>query len=437
MKKLLFCLLLGLLAFPALAQNPEITYPSDPKMAGKAKEKFAMSLDDMSMDRYREAANSLAWLLKNAPNLYEGLYINSYKAYEAIAEKETDPSKKEVYLDSMFTVYKLKDERFPLSDTEINNVAYRYYKYHKDDVDKYDEALKAFARAYEKPDEVINNNLVAYMDIIRRSHIKNKNISDEQVLDIHSKITEIIEKRISEGKDVSKFEQYKTIIDQALTSIIDVNCEFIAQKLYPQLKENPSNVKLAKRIFQLSLTAKCSDSDFFMEAVEVVHNAEPTSGLAGIIGRRKLSSKEYPEAIKYLQEAISLEQDKAKKAETTLSLAKAYALSGEKVKARNEAVKAGELDQSVVEEAYNLIASMYMNSFDECKQNVSQVADRAIFFAAYDAYKKAGNSKGMESARAQFPTKTEIFELNLEEGASIKVGCWINVTSTIRTRPIE
>ena len=437
MKKLIFCLTLVFSALPALAQNPDITYPDDPQLAEEAKRKFAMSLDDMALERYREAANSLAWLLKNAPDLYEGLYINSYKAYEAIAEKETDQTKKMVYLDSMFTVYKLKDERFPLSDTEINNVAFRYYKFHKDNAEKYDEALKAFARAFEKPDEVINNNLVAYMDILKRSFIKNKNVSENEALDIHAKITEVIEDRIAKGKDVPKFEQYKTIIDQALTTIIDVNCDFIEQKLYPQLKENPSNVKLAKRIFQLSLTAKCSDSDFFMEAVEVVHNAEPTSGLAGIIGRRKLSSKEYPEAIKYLEEAISLEQDKAKKAETTLSLAKAYALSGEKVKARNEAIKAAELDQSVVEEAYNLIASMYMNSFDECKQNVSQVADRAIFFAAYDAYKKAGNTKGMESARAQFPTKTEIFELNLEEGASIKVGCWINVTSTIRTRPTE
>ena len=437
MKKLVLCLLLGLFAFPALAQNPEIIYPQDPKLAEEAKRKFALSLDDMSLERYREAANSLAWLLKNAPNLYEGLYINSYKAYEGIAEKETDPAKKEVYLDSMFTVYKLKDERFPLSDTEINNIAFRYYKFHKADADKYGEALKAFARAYENPDEVINNNLVAYMDILKRSFLKNKNVSEEEVLDIHSKITEIIEKRIAEGKDVPKFEQYKTIVDQTLTTIIDVNCDFIQQKLYPQLKENPTNVKLAKRIFQLSLTAKCSDSDFYMEAVEVVHNAEPTAGLAGIIGRKKLVSEQYPEAIKYLQEAISLEKDKAKKAEMTLYLAKAYALSGEKGKARNEAIKAGELDQSVIEGAYNLIATMYMGSFEDCKQNVSQVADRSVFFAAYDAYKKAGNTKGMESAKAQFPTKTEIFELNLEEGASIKVGCWINVTSTIRIRPTE
>ncbi|WP_339696057.1 hypothetical protein [uncultured Roseivirga sp.] len=437
MKKFMFCLLLGLFAFPSMAQNPELKYPQDPNLAEEAKRRLALSLDDMSLERYREAANSLAWLLKNAPDLYEGLYINSYKAYEGIAEKETDPAKKGVYLDSMFTVYKLKDERFPLSDTEINNVAFRYYKFHKDNAEKYDEALKAFARAFENPDEVINNNLVAYMDILKRSFIKNKNVSENEALDIHSKITEIIENRIAEGKDVSRFEQYKTIIDQALTSIIDVNCEFIEQKLYPQLKENPSNIKLAKRIFQLSLTAKCSDSDFFMEAVEAVHNAEPTSGLAGIIGRKKLASEQYQEAIKYLTEAISLETDVTKKAETSLSLAKAYALSGEKAKARDEAIKAGSLDQSVISGAYNLIATMYMGSYEECKQNVSQVADRSVFFAAYDAYKKAGNKEGMANAEAQFPTKTEIFELNLEAGAPIKVGCWINVTTTVRTRPSE
>lgn len=437
MKKLIFCLLLGLFAFPSLAQNPDLKYPQDPNLAEEAKRRLALSMDDMSLERYREAANSLSWLLKNAPDLYEGLYINSYKAYEGIAEKETDAAKKRVYLDSMFTIYKLKDGIYGLSDTEVNNVAFRYYKFHKADADKYDEALKAFARAYESPDKVINNNLVAYMDILKRNFVKNKNISEDEILDIHSKITEVIESKIAEGQDVPKFEQYKTIIDQMLTSIIDVNCDFIQQKLYPQLKENPSNVKLAKRIFQLSLTAKCSDSDFFMEAVEVVHNAEPTSGLAGIIGRKKLASKEYTDAIKYLQEAVSLEQGKAKKAETSLSLAKAYALAGDREKARDQAIKTAELDSEIAAGAYNLIATMYMSSFEDCRQNVNEVKDRAVFFAAYDAYKKAGNIEGMASAEAQFPTKSQIFELNLDEGAPIKVGCWINVTTTIRTRPSE
>ncbi|MGW8122174.1 hypothetical protein ACV07N_05895 [Roseivirga echinicomitans] len=437
MKKFMLIILSGFFAFTALAQNPELKLPQDPQLAEEAKRKFVLSVDDMSLKRYREATNALAWLLKNAPDLYDGLYINSYKAYEELADRATDDAKKKVYLDSMFTVYKLKDKKFGLTDTEINNMAYRYYKYHKDNAEKYDEALKVFARAYETPETVINNNLVAYMHILKLNFDKNKNLSEDEILDIHSKITEIIESRIADGNDVEKYEQYKTVVDQLLTSMIDVNCDFIQHKLYPQLKADLTNIKLAKRIFQLSLTAKCSDADFFMEAAEVVHNAEPTAGLAGIIGRRKLASKEYPAAIKYLEEAVSLEQNKAKKAETSLSLAKAYAVSGDKAKARSEAIKSAELDQSMVAGAYNLIATLYMGSYEDCKQNVSQVADRAIFFAAYDAYKKAGNREGMNSAEAQFPTKTQIFELNLEEGAPIKVGCWINVTTIIRTRPIE
>ncbi len=72
----------------------------------------------------------------------------------------------------MFMVYQLKQEQFGLSNTEINNLAYRYYKFHKENSEKYEEALRAFAKAYEKPSEMINNNLVAYMDIVRRSYAK-------------------------------------------------------------------------------------------------------------------------------------------------------------------------------------------------------------------------------------------------------------------------
>ena len=76
-----------------------------------------------------------------------------------------------------------------------------------------------------------------------------------------------------------------------------------------------------------------------------------------------------------------------------------------------------------------------MGSFNDCKEEKSQVDDRLVFIAAHNEYKKAGNSDGMKKAKEQFPSIADIFSEGKEEGQSATVGCWINVTVTLERRP--
>ena len=85
-------------------------------------------------------------------------------------------------------------------------------------------------------------------------------------------------------------------------------------------------------------------------------------------------------------------------------------------------------------EAYNLIGNLYFTSFDDCKQEKSQVNDRTIFIAAYDMYQKAGNKSQMEASKAQFPSIEDIFNEGLQEGDQVTIGCWINTTVTLQRR---
>ena len=85
-------------------------------------------------------------------------------------------------------------------------------------------------------------------------------------------------------------------------------------------------------------------------------------------------------------------------------------------------------------EAYNLIGNLYFTSFDDCKGEQSQVQDRAIFIAAYDMYKKAGNSAQMAASKEQFPSIEDIFNEGKEEGDQVTIGCWINTTVNLQRR---
>ena len=191
---------------------------------------------------------------------------------------------------------------------------------------------------------------------------------------------------------------------------------------------------MAKKIFGLMLAGKCLDSPLALKAAGIVQQNEPTYGVAKFLAQKNAQDGNDAKAIEYFEEAAGLTDDNAEKAEMYVSIARIQMKNGQKSTARNSARRALSFDPSY-SDAYKVIGDLYMNSFNDCKQEQSQVKDRAVFIAAYNEYRKAGNSSAMAAAKAQFPSIEDIFNEGMEEGQSITVGCWINVTVALERRP--
>ncbi|PZX49851.1 hypothetical protein [Algoriphagus chordae] len=133
-------------------------------------------------------------------------------------------------------------------------------------------------------------------------------------------------------------------------------------------------------------------------------------------------------------QALTLAENNTQKADAQMELSKIYAKQGKKSAARTAAKEAANLDPSRTSDIYSMIAGMYMNSFNDCKGGQSVIKDRAIYIAAYNAYQRAGDSAGMAKARAQFPSKEEVFTEGKQVGETLNTGCWIGETVTLATR---
>jgi len=436
MKKLQLTLLTLLMGFSAIGQ--QLNLPDDPEKAAEAKRRFVISVDEMSLERYGEAIKAIRWIEKNTPLLTDGIYINGYKAYESMAEAAPDDAKKNLYLDSMFYFYEKKGERFELTDREKNNEAYRYYKYWKSNKERIGEALEAYEAAYENPEQVINNNIVSYMDVVRRYKAYGNAMSTEDVLAIYGKITNVIDIKRTQGESEQKLEQYSNVVNSLFTEIVgdEIDCAFIDQNLAPPL-DLGDDPQLAKKVFGLLLGQGCSDSPYFLKSALMIQKSEPTSGLAKVIAQQYYKKEDMTNASAFYLEAISFEEDLEKKFDLYMDLAKLYAAQGLKIESRQFAMDASKASPDNAAQAYTFIGNLYMGSFNDCKKSQSQIDDRAVFMAAYDMFQKAGDQYGMTQAKGQFPTVSDVFTANKKEGDPIKVGCWMNVTTTIRTRPSE
>jgi len=409
--------------------------------AATAKEKNAIYTDMMKNNNLKGAIDPLEWLLANTPDLNASIYINGVKIYDDLQEAEKDPATKKAYQDRCLELY---DERIKYFNEEaevVNRKAFQAYKFLKDDKARYAELYELFEKTFElNGDDVMVNNLVAYMDVIRRYRAAGGSLSDDDVLEKYGKTMAILDKNVEElekaGQSTESLEKNRDFINRMLTGMVTMDCDFIEQKIGPSFEADPSDLALAKRIIALSLTYDCAKSPIFLTAAKTIQDQEPTYSMAKIIAIKYDAAKQYDEANKYYQEALELAQTNEQKAEIQYGLANHYRARGLKSQSRSSALAAVSADPSL-KEAYKVIGDLYMTSYDDCRQGVSKVDDRAVFLAAYDMYSKAGDNRGMSNAEKQFPSMEEIFELSLKEGQELKVGCWINTTVALKRRPAD
>jgi tetratricopeptide (TPR) repeat protein len=427
--------LLGLsaLLFAGMVQAQDgWNFPTDPAQEAKAKELNAAYTDYMKSEQFVEATKPLHWLLVNVPELNESIYINGVTVYKGAADATADEAKKREYQDSVIWVYNKRDEIYDNAPKWIENKAYYGYGFYKGAKEKLADVVGDFERAKELNGELSLTALYpAYFDAVRRHDAYNDAYTDEQILDIYASIQEDLDKAEAGGKDVSS---PRSQMEQLLVAMELIDCDFIENTMGPKLAADPTNEKLAQQIFQYSVQYKCLSSNAFLSALELIDSNNPTYATSQVRAMRYIQEKDYEKAQPVLEKALSLAENDVQKAEIQMDLAKVHANLGRKSAARNAAKEAAALDPERTKDAYSMIGGLYMNSFNDCKGGVSRVKDRAIYMAAYNAYQRAGDSQGMAQARAQFPSKEEVFTEGLQVGGSISTGCWIGETVSISTR---
>src|SRR5690554_6324236 len=110
--------LVGLMSFAiiGLAQAQDNwNWPSDSQAEATARGHNAAYNDFLKAKEYLNATKPLHWLLGNAPDLNEALYINAVQGYAGAAEVTKDEAQNKVYQDS---VMRLRDKRQRLYQNE-------------------------------------------------------------------------------------------------------------------------------------------------------------------------------------------------------------------------------------------------------------------------------------------------------------------------------
>ncbi len=408
-----------------------------PEDKSKAEESLVLVKDSKTNGNFRQAVPSLNWLLTNAPKLHTSVYVYAEEVFDGLATKEKTPARKAQLVDSLMMVYDMRIANCGEEKSVMNRKAFFAYKHliNSDDVDKLLVIMEADFKV--NGTDVSDGLHQPYMQTIRMNKLKKKNLTDDEVLTRYDNLMEIIDAKIkkarSEGKDVSKYEADKKTIDDILITIVPITCDLVKSHLEPKFKANPSDLSIAKKMVVFMIKGKCTDDPIWIKAAETVMENEPDFGLGKNIAIRYLAMENYTKAESYFKKALELASANTDKAEILIYLGGLESKKGSKVGARNYYRDAIAAD-SGNKEAYEKIGDLYYNSFDDCKKQDNYADDRLVYLAAYDMYLRAGDARKMASAKAQFPSKEEIFQQGYEAGTTMRIGCWINESSELRTR---
>ena len=455
MKKSLL-LLMFLVSAISLYAQPGWNWPEN---KAQAEEKNVLYTDYLKQQNCEAAVEHLDWLIDNVPNLHVSIYQNGIKIYRCLIDKESDPIKKGELVEKALSLFDGRIENFGREAYVKNRKVTFAYTFYRSDKSQYESLFDMFKDAFKlNGNKIGNSNLVAYMDIVRKHKLTSKTISDDEVLDIYDMISNTISyKVINDTKNQERYKKYQDNLDKLLTATITVDCNFVENTLGPKLLEltdEPTDeiaqtdyetltpvdisysdevINLAKKIFQLSITGKCTSSEIALEAAKIMFTNENDYAIAKFIAGREQANKNYESSLKYYDEAIKSTEDNSQKSEIYLNKAQLYAVIGNKVKSRNNARRSISMNSGNTD-AYKLIGNLYMSSYDDCREGKSRVQDRLVFIAAYNIFKSGGLTSQANQAREQFPSMEEIFNENMEVGESMNTGCWINETVTLNKR---
>lgn len=477
MKKLvLFVILLSSLSFVNAQKGCKNQYGDTEEDSLRCLENISAFRVNYDAKNYLDAYKAWQKIITICPCSWQGVWAYSQNMFDNLIRNETDSLQRERYIDTLLWslevrhIYQSKryTEGSGLGAKAFNLIRYRSSEYEKAmemftrsvDMEKeqtqpyiwdvYFQMAEQIAKmksdttllieVYERANEYIDLSIVAsykkYEEVLALLDNLNEAFEKERIdkMEYDKRFKRFSGDTAAEMKRVEMYRKVMANIETKFTPYAPCN---VLEKVYGnKLSENKDNMVALKKIVLTMHKGGCMSSPIFIEALGIVHKAEPSAQTAYLMGNLSLANKEYEAAIAYYNEAVKLFETNEQKVDPYYMMGLTYLVMAEYGKAREAAQQAIKISPNYGK-AYILIGDLYANSGARCSGG--DMLPYANNWAAADKYNKAASvdpsvaaEAGEKRAKLRFPSGEDKFVRGLSEGTSFFVGCWIQESTTVR-----
>ncbi len=394
---------------------------------------------------YEMAYEPWKYMFESCPMATQNIYIHGANMIKHFYNIETDPDRREAWVDTLMMIYDQRIEMFGEEGRVLGRKA----------ADLYQLRPSAVQELYEMSERSIEIEgmgagadvlLINFQSVIRLADAAL--LEPEAILEAYDRATDIIEYNLEHNPDDARFYNPAKNNIRAMFEPY-ATCENLTKVYGPRFEANPEDIELLERITEILDNARCTNDELFYETTKKLHEIRPEGESAFLMGRLENNRENYREAIRYYQQAADLfvEEDEESNQDRIF---RAYWLMaeisfrqfGELPQARRYARQAHQVTPSDGRPLI-MIGEMYAESADECGDD--DVTKKAAFWTAVDKFVEAANVAEDEAVKSHaeqlantfrqyFPNNEEIFFHGYSIGETFRVECWINRDTRIRAR---
>jgi tetratricopeptide (TPR) repeat protein len=386
----------------------------------------------------KDAIAPWRWVMLNCPKARQTTFVDGVRIMDHLIRKEKDQSKRELYIDTLLSLYDKRIELFGNQGPTLGRKGVDFYKYR---TSEFEDAYNIFKQSVQIQKNKSQGPIIIYYFRTTVKMVKEEAIAKSVIVDVYDEVMNIIDfnvKKYQAKNDTRRLEDWLNVKGNIEAEFEPfATCEDLISIYQKKFDENKEDVELLKKITDILDKKKCVDSQLYFDATVQLYKLEPSPVSAYLIGRMFLKESKYNDALTYLSEAVNIE-DVEKQALTYQYMAVCSQNLNRRSDARRHARKSIELNPENGD-AYILIGDLYAASAASCGDN--DLTNKVAYWAAVDKYAKAkrvdpsvekvANSR-IASYRKYYPTAETIFFYNLKEGDAYKVECWIQENTTIR-----
>lgn len=390
---------------------------------------------------YEDALPYWRFVVKNCPYSSKNIFIDGPKIFNYLIAEAENEEEKQKYIDSLMIVYDLRIKYYPKKRGYIlGRKGVDLFKHRNQDPEAMEKVYKILKESVElrgaKSSPAV---LIALMNTACFLY-HNDRLEKAEVINTYAKTNDVVGKILEKRPDNSFLKSAKENINEIFMDCDVADCQSLDEIFGPKLEAKPNDIDLLNNIYNLFSSNSCTGSKVYYKAFENLLQLDSSATKFNEFADLAKGSGDYQKAAKYLKKAINMEDEDKKKANYYLKLADiTFRYLDNYPVARKYARKAAELNEESGR-PYMLIGYIYASTEDCTAKKLNK---KAVYWLAVDYFKKAKQidpsleeeaNKSINTYRQYFPDKEEIFFNGLDMGASYKIGCWINESTTIRTQ---
>lgn len=411
----------------------------------KCKQNLSVFHSDVKQSNFEGAYKPWRYYYCNCPKddgSQEWVYIDGAKLMaEKIKANKSDKALLDAWYDSLMMVY----DNWQLSYGKEGKIAgykglYTYaYQNHK--LDRLVESQAYFEKSIELLDSSTTYSTVSYYMAVLQKLAKYKKVDTAYWVDKYFVVSGIVDVNIAKGGGyLSKWQKTREDIDNLMQPVL--TCGQLLPIYDKKLENNPSADELKKMVAFMELK-ECTSSPTYEKAANMLCDLDPSAICKNALARLKYKQNNYSDAKKYVEEAITYEEDILKKSDYYLLLADINEKLGSAAASMDAVNRALALNPSNAR-AYIIKGGLYA----ELAKGCADFDRKAAYWVVVDQYMKA---KALDPSQTDlcnsriatysqyFPTAGEIFFQTDANGQTLKVGdsylvACLGLSTTIRAK---